>query len=212
MSGLSFRKASLADIDFVARAIAEAERSGTPRALYERVFDLSAAQFEAILKAMLNEELPGSELGCDQFWLATDGSAVAGGLAAWIEGAPASGFVRANSWAHALGAERWAAAAPRLRRLREVDLPREAGALQIEAVYVAPEYRGRKIVAALIEAAWAALPANKAQILSMIENEASARAFRGAGFDVVKRSQTVNEELLAILPGSGRLLWERARP
>src|SRR6202044_899032 len=39
MSALSFRAASVADVEIAKAAIVQAERSGTPRSLYERVFE-----------------------------------------------------------------------------------------------------------------------------------------------------------------------------
>src|SRR5580700_2046941 len=46
MRELSYRRATLEDIALVAAAVLEAERSGTPLSLYERVFDLGQGEVE----------------------------------------------------------------------------------------------------------------------------------------------------------------------
>ncbi len=217
MSGLVFRRATLADLDFVATAIIEAERSGTGHTVYERVFDLPPDALRALVESLLREEIPGSELCCDNFVLALADGAPVGGIATWIEaqGNPPSSIVRANMLAWALGAERWRAAQSRLQLLAAVDVPRAAGALQVESVYVVPSHRGGGVTRAIIEHAIAECRAaqpevEKAQILSVVENEPSRRAFSRAGFTIARRIQSESPELAALFPGTGRLLWERS--
>jgi predicted GNAT family acetyltransferase len=217
MSEISYRRATAADLEFVTTAILEAERSGTAHTVYERLFDLTGEELETTVKSMLAEEIPGSELCCESFLLAlaADGSP-AGAIATWIEAeeGAASNLVRAGLLQHTLGAERWAAARPRLALLREIDVEREAGALQIEAVYVADAHRGRGVTRDLVEHALAETRAHKpgvrkAQILSIEENESSLKAFTRAGFAITRRTRSSNPALRAIFPGAGRLLWER---
>src|SRR5262249_4538319 len=119
-----------------------------------------------------------------------------------------SHIVRATLLADALG-PRWTTATPRIKLLAEVDIPRAAGALQIESVHVVESHRGRRIAATLIEDALAEEHPALAQILSLIENDASARAFEAAGFHEARRRGSESPELRALLPGSGRVLWER---
>ena len=219
MSELSYRRATASHLDFLAAAILEAERSGTAHTVYERLFDLTADELVSALKSMLGEEIPGSELCCASFLLAlTEPDGVpAGCIATWIEAeeGPASNLVRAGLLLHTLGADRWAAARPRLELLGEIDIPRAAGALQIEAVYVAEAHRGEGLTRDLIERALAETRAakphvRKAQILSVAENESSLRAFSRAGFAVTRRTRSSSPALRALFPGAGRLLWERA--
>jgi GNAT superfamily N-acetyltransferase len=219
MKERTYQRGTLGDVDFLVPAIIAAERSGGPRSLYERVFDLDEAALAGILRAVLSEEVPGSELCCESFWIASEGGERAGCIATWVEGkgAGTSAFVRAALLSHALGAERWKSAAERLRLLSIVELPRAAGAMQIEAVYVAPAHRGSGIAAALIAHAIAAAreeaPApERAQILSVVGNTSSARAFEKAGFQVARRAESDDPRIAALLPGGGRLLWERSLP
>jgi predicted GNAT family acetyltransferase len=210
------RRAGQDDIDFVVTAIIEAERGGSGATVYERVFDLSPTEVRALVREMVEQGLDGSELSCASFWLALDRDAPMAGLAAWIEGSdgPGSAMLRAAAISRALGRKRWQAAAPRLRALRAVDVARQPGTLQIESVYTAPEQRGRGVVRELIERAIADCRATHAhvtrcQILSVVENGASARAFARAGFRERRRVTSSSPEVLALFPGSGRILWGR---
>src|SRR5262249_1505364 len=124
-----------------------------------------------------------------------------------------SSRLRATLLGHVLGAARWSAARPQLELLREIDIAREPGALQIEAVYVPPAHRGKRVAPALIERALdehRARGVRKAQILSVVGNEQSRRAFLHAGFSIVRETRSDRAELAAVFPGSGRILWERA--
>ena len=213
---LSIRRASLADVDFVVTAIREAERSGGQKTTYERLFELEPAALDELLRRLLAEELPGSELSCDSFLLALDGAVPVGGCAAWVEGreAPSSRLVRTNLLAFTFGEERWRQARPRLAILAPIDLGREPNTLQIESLYVARSHRGRGVARALIDfaidACRAAAPqVGKAQIQSVIENRRSAATFAGAGFAVTREVRSEDPALGAIFPGSGRRLWER---
>lgn len=201
------------DIPFVARAIVDAERSGQASSVYARLFDLGPEEEVALIERILGEGLTGCELSCEQVTLAlVDGEPV-GSIGAWVEadGAPPSHLVRANLLAWALGAERWQRARPRLRLLSQIDIERAPGALQIESVYVAPSHRGHGIAAATIASALAEHAGRgKAQILSLVENTASARAFTRAGFAVARTTSSTDAALLSFFPGSGRVLWEKA--
>ena len=217
MSALSYRRAPIDDIAVVTAAILEAERSGTARCSYERVFDLDQGELEALIDAMLREDVPGSELSCESFLLAIAGGEPVGAIATWIEGegGQSSSFVRASLLGYTLGAERWAEAMPRLALLGAIDIPRMEGAAQIESVYVAPAHRGRRVAALLIEHALDAYRASHpgvklAQILSVLGNEQSLRAFTHAGFSIARETRSDRPELLALFPAAGRILWERA--
>jgi GNAT superfamily N-acetyltransferase len=216
MGELSHVRGTIADLDFVTTAIVAAERSGTSYTLYERLFELTPDELVDTLRSMLREDIPGSELCCESFVLALVDGIPVGCIAAWIEAedGPASHIVRANLISHTLGQERWMAARHRLELVAEIDLPREPGALQIEAVYVTEAHRGKGIPGQLIQRALAETRAQKphvrkAQILSVPGNERSFRAFSRAGFAVAQRTHSDAPAVAALLPGAGRILWEK---
>jgi GNAT superfamily N-acetyltransferase len=212
---ISFRRGSLDDREFLVAAIIEAERSGTSSSMYERVFDLTRDELEDGLRSVLAEDLPGCELCAGSFLLAVVGDQPVGCIATWIEGETgvASSIVKATVWPRVLGIKRWIDAAPKLRLIAEVDIAREPGALQVESVFVVPSFRGRRITTALIESAIREVRTHSpkctlAQILTVPENTASARAFTSAGFARTRETRSTSADLLACFPGSGRVLWE----
>lgn len=216
MKELSHRRGGIADLDFVAKAIIEAERSWTDRTIYERIFGIRADELPDMLKSLLTEEIPGSELCCDSFMLAVDGDAPVGCIATWIEadGTLPSNLVRTNLITYAIGAERWKQAQPRLAMLHEIDIKREPGTLQIEAVYTAPSHRGRGITRFIIEHAIDSCRGEhpnvaKAQILAVAGNDASAKAFSKSGFVISQQTHSDNPEIKELFPGTGRVLWEK---
>jgi GNAT superfamily N-acetyltransferase len=213
----TYRRGTLDDIDFLVAALIGAERSGGAQSLYERLFDFGEPELAALLKGLFLEDVPGSELCCESFWLAIEAGRPAGCVATWVEAGdgPPSHFVRASLLSHALGVERWKLAAERLRALAPIDIARTAGTLQIEGVYVSPAHRGQGVVGDLLEHALRAAPlenasVRRAQILSVVGNESSSRAFEKAGFVVAQRSESDDPRVSALFPGRGRLLWERA--
>jgi hypothetical protein len=212
---LSFRRATLQDIEFLTEAILEAERSGTPRAMYESVFGLSEAEVRAMIGAILALDVPGSEFCCGNFLLALDHRTPVGALATWVEGeAGSSNLVRATLLAEQLGADRWTRAQTALRLVAEIEIVRDAGALQIESIFVPAAQRGRRITAAMIAHARAEYhrthaTVRRAQVLTTLENVASGNALQHAGFNVKRRTLSTNGEIRRWFPGSGRLLWER---
>lgn len=210
LAAISFRPASADDLEFVIDCIVAAERSGQPRSLYERLFDLDETGLRALLREVCAEDLGGSELSVSSFLLATEEGRAIAGIARWVEAGdgPPSHLVRGTLLSHALG-PRWAAAVPRLRLVGQVDIPRAEGALQIESVHIAPSHRGRRVAAALIERALDEAGSALSQILSLIDNTASARAFTAAGYREARRAESASPEVKMLLGSSGRILWQR---
>ena len=213
--GISFRRGTVEDVEFITGAIIEAERSGTPRSMYEAVFNLSEAELRALLAAIVGQDIPGCELCCSSFVLALDGTTPVGALATWVEGEEGpSNLVRATLLVEQLGAPRWTQAQAALRLLGEVEIARDEGTLQIESIFVAAAQRGRRITGGMIDYALTDCrrthpTVGQAQVLTVLENVASSTALRHAGFAIKKRTASDNRELGRWFPGSGRLLWER---
>jgi GNAT superfamily N-acetyltransferase len=216
MPGLSYRSAGIDDLDFVATAIVQAERQFTDRTIYERVFGLSTEELAGVVKEMLAEDIPGSELCCSSFLLAVVGETPVGGLATWIEarGNLPSNLIRTNLLSHVLGGERWRQAQHRLALLSEIDIKRDPGTMQMEDTYVLPSYRGRGIWNAMVEHVMARCRVDhpeveKVQTISVVENKVSNDNLLKSGFVVVKQTHSDNPEIKSLFPGTGRFLWER---
>jgi hypothetical protein len=214
MNVRTYRRATRADLEFITTTIIEADKSGTPATLYERVFDLAPADLTRLLRQVLQEDIAGSELYCESFWLAIEAGQPVAGLATWVEGADGlpSNLIRANLLSSALGMSRWKLAEPRLRALSSIEIRRTPGALQLESVYVVPSRRGKGLVGELIAHALAHVEPGilLAQVLVAVGNLRSERAFSKAGFEVSARTIASEAALKELFPGEGRLLLERA--
>lgn len=77
----AYRRATAADADFLVPALVAAERSGGDRSMYERVFGLDGDGLAALFAGLLAEDVPGSELCCESFWVALEGGERAGCIA-----------------------------------------------------------------------------------------------------------------------------------
>jgi len=217
---MTIRAATAADLETIVDAIVDAERSGTDQSVYERLFDLSAAEFRDLLRRVLelgdDDDPGGHELSWRSFVVLEEEGVVLGACAAWVEAADGlpSALVKAQLLAHALGAERFRAAAPRLRALATLDLPRTASRIEIESIHVPAATRRRGLGRRLVEGAIAAVArahpdADTVEILSAEGNLSSTRLFESLGFRVAGRREATTPELRALFPGTARLLWER---
>ena len=202
------------DLPFIVDAIIYSERSGQSYCFYERAFRLAESELRGLLEDILNENIPSSELCIENFRvLRIDGEPTAA-LSCWIEGpgSQSSGFVKAMMFRHFLPVEKWQRAQPAIERIDEIAIPRTTGVPQIESVYVDPASRGKGILRKLIDFAcdeYMAIGHRSIEMISVIENLASAKAFLKCGFSEKARTQTNCDDIKEIFPGTGKIRWVR---
>ena len=209
------RQASAADIPFLVEGIIAAEKSGTERLSYCTIFGLSELELRSILVDVLSEDIVGQELCVSGFKVAEVAGMRAGAVCSWVEaraGRP-SGVLKANLLIHFFGRARMAAAASKMQTVEALNFHRKPGALQLESVYVAAEFRGRGVVAGLIAAASEEArslkpPIDRAQIILMKSNELALNAYLRAGFEVVEERCSDDPRILELLPASSKVLME----
>lgn len=213
---ITIRPATAADKDFLITAIIEAEKSGSDVISYCRIFGITEEALREMLGNILDEEMPGQELCIDSFLIAEEDGQPAATLAAWVEGAEgmSSSMVKSNLLVYYVGADAMLDAIPKVKLVANTNIERENGALQIESVYTAPQYRGRGLAQLLIEEQvkrWKAqgLTFDKAQVMLMGNNPSAQRAYSKLGFEVAKTKTQDDPEILYLLPGNTKLLMER---
>lgn len=211
---VSCRPATPSDIPFLVDAIVAAEKGGTDKLSYSTIFGLPEPDVRAMLAEALDEDVTGQELCVSGFKIAdVDGEPV-GAVCAWVEGEGhrSSTLLKASLLAHFIGRERLAQAAPTLRIVGELGLPREPGALQLESIYVVAHQRGRGITGVLIDAhVREAHPAcRSAQIIVASHNAQALTAYRKAGFEVAREVHGTHPELSRLLPSDRKVLLQRA--
>jgi GNAT superfamily N-acetyltransferase len=208
------RRAVASDADFLVEAICEAEKAGTDRLSYCRIFDLSETDFRQRLKRMLLEDLAGQELCLSGFAVAEIDGEPLGACCAWVEAATGSPstILKADLLLFGIDADSIRSARERFGLLSQVSIQREPGAVQIESVYVRSRARGRGTAGRLIERQLRDLrpsAAGKAQVILTTTNDAARRAYSKIGFLAVAERRSSDLRLLDLVPSAGRLLMER---
>ena len=214
--GLVLRGAKEADREFLIEAIIEAEKSGSEAISYCEIFSLSEVELHTLLDAVLQEDFAGQELCTSGFLIAEIDGEYAGAACAWLEGEAGlpSTLIKANLLQHFLDKERLRLARPFLVRLEALAIAREAGAAELESIYVRPAYRGQGITGCLLEEHLSLLrrrmPAlAKAQIILVKGNDRACRAYEKLGFGVALERHTDDPLLHSIVPGGTKILMEK---
>ena len=212
---IEFRRAIETDIDFIVQAIIEAEKSGTGKLSYATMFQLSEPKVEEILKNCVMEDIPGQELCLSGFMLALIDGVRSGAVCSWIEGADdiPSAILKANILYHFLGAEVLERAAENSKLLEQITIPRETGALQIEAVYVSDKFRGLGIANQLIlkqieETIGNGHNVTKIQIQLAATNQAALHSYERLGFKTTVSRKCSDARILKLLPSDTKIMME----
>jgi ribosomal protein S18 acetylase RimI-like enzyme len=210
------RPATEADAPTLARLIELADRSGGTRLSYQGLFELTDTEAQSLLQELAATDLEGQELTYPNFLLIEQQGQIAGGLAAWVEGADGlpSTLIKGQLLAHVLGAQRVLAAKDRIALLSEIELKRTEGALQLDSIAIFPDHQGQGLLRPLVEAAILRFKDNnaelrRAEIHLLIENERARKAYERLGFRKERESKSTKPELTSVVSGTGFLLLAR---
>jgi GNAT superfamily N-acetyltransferase len=205
------RKAKESDRPFIANAIIEAEKSGTQTLFYTKVFQLYEVAVIALINDVFEEEIEGQEWCLSQFYVLEIDGQLAACLSSWIEGESGvgSGMIKAQILSYVLG-DKWERANAPLALAASIQIPRIQGALQLECIFTAVEFRGKglmgKLIQQVIEIEKNNHPALKTIEIQLMGNNANALAsYTKCGF--LKRSENTTADLgiLNLLPGDTRV-------
>lgn len=210
------RQAEISDIDFILEAILEADRSETDRISYCTIFNLSRADFSNILRDILIEDIQGSELCLTNFLVATIEGKTAGACCSWIEavdGYPSYliKYSLLSQYLSEANIEYSKRIGPFIKGLH---IDREKQTLQIESVYVNPNYRGLGISGLIIDEHFKQKKLHypdleKAQLIVTDENSSAISAYKKIGFTITQKFKIENEMVLKFLPSNSLVLMEK---
>jgi len=214
---LNMRPAQPEDMSFIVDCIRSAESAGTGRVSYAEIFGLTPQELDHLLTQLADDDTGQHEHSLNAFYiLEREGKPVAG-ASAWIEGQEGlpSGTLKSQVISFALGFDRWRQATEQLKQVASINIARQTGALQLDGFYTVPEERGKghvqMLIHQIVDLKLRQHPElNKAQILLMNENPAAQKAYRKAGFEVVRETRTDDTAVIRMLNGSGRVLMEKA--
>ena len=212
MKELSIRKANPSDIAFLSKVIFWADQSGTNKSSYCTLFNMNEFEFCSLCTQLFDLELEHCEFDINSFCVAEiDGESI-GACAAWVEG-----FDNIPSWQIKFTGFKYALLPETLQYFLSIQnqisgiLPvRSTGAIQIEAVYINPNYRGRGILKDMIEFQINCHSTSDiVEIITYDNNTAAIQAYTKLGFRLSKTTSGPLNAITDQYPSYGMKLLEK---
>ena len=213
---LGFRNAHQGDNSFLSSGIYLAEYGHSGPAPWCALFNLSAAEFKAILLEILENEIEGQEWCTAQFHIATINETPVAAVSAWIEGVndTSSSLLMSTLMYHFIPEDKRKIAEETLQILSFLRVLRSPGYLQLESIFTLPEYRGKGIITQLIhhileeqKRKHPELPGVEIQLSS--DNKAAIHTYQKCGFEITEMRMAYEESILEIYPGMGKIKMQK---
>jgi ribosomal protein S18 acetylase RimI-like enzyme len=213
---VTIEKATLEDKNFLVKAILEADKSFTNTSSYSQLLEMSENELVSVFHELFEEELEGCEFGHESFAIARIDGENAGTCASWIEGA--SGL---PSWQLRTTALFCSVPSKNMNRLKQntetfssINLPRTPGSLQIESVYIEPQFRGKGVFLELLNfhinfTLKQGFDFNIVELLTYNSNVIAEAAYRKVGFEKVQSSHSEHPQIKNFYPSDGMTLWQK---
>ncbi len=210
-----YRPAGADDVNFIAEAITESDKSGTDILSYARLFGLSDVDAQVLIKKAVRENIPGQELCLSGFLIAMIGNEPSGAVCSWLEaedGIPSS-VLKANILYYFLGKNFTEKSKGKSVIVDSLAIQREAGCLQIESVYVRNKFRGMGVSNNLIleqikQNIFSGKVFSKVQIQLMETNTAALKSYDKLGFKTRLRKTSEHPEVLNYFPSRTKIMME----
>lgn len=215
MSEINIRKATIKDVEFLTEVIVEAEKGGTDKFGFASMLNLSEQDARFFIKKMLEEEIEGCEFSISSFLIASVEKKKIAAAGGWIEGMNedniSSSTIKANLFSHILPIDNIRYMHQYISVLKELHHERKHQTLQIEYVYVNPEYRGQhlseKIISRHIEYAKSIYPGLNEVYVQLFNTNINAKAaYEYLGFLLNKVSNNIAyNDITKKFPGNIKL-------
>lgn len=213
---LIIRKATLADVNFIATTIIEAEKSSTDKNGTANYFELSEEEYKDYLIQMLEEEIDGCEISLSSFLIAEYDSENIAAFGGWVEddledGTP-SGLIKSNLITFTFPKDKVIKSSSKSSHIQDIQIKRKDGTYQLEYSYTKPEFRGLDIVGRLIdEHTKIALSYGIKTIqVHVFDNNTNAKlAYQKRGFTTVQKFQSNDKMVFDYYPSNVLLLMEK---
>lgn len=213
----TYRKATLADIDFIVEVIINAEKSMTNNLGLGSFFGLTEEEVISYLKEILSEEIDGCEFSISSFFVACYDNKAVAALGGWLEGHDdemPSALLKSNLIGTHFPIQSIIAAKDKLDIIKDIQIEREFGAYQLEYSYVDEHHRGKRLTNELmrihLEHAKTLNPeVKKAQLHVFENNKIIIGVHEKSGFAISKRFESNNPEITNYLPHNVKLLMEK---
>jgi hypothetical protein len=212
-----FRPANLNDVPFLAEVIMHAERGMSDNLSYCTLFELTEIEAKQYITDMLNEEIDGCELSVSSFIVVEFENKAVAALGGWIEGfydGMSSQILKANLINYTLGRANIEKLQNKLYFLKELQMNRTIGTMQIEYLYVGPEHIGKKIEVELLQRLEQKLINDKPDL-----KDAEAQLFKNSiwsikllmkfGYTIVSTIKSSYPEVKNFLPYDEKILMKK---
>lgn len=216
MENILIRGATIKDIPFLVQAIIEAEKSGTDKLSYSTIFGLSEPDVHRILTKVLLEEVDNCELSVSSFMIVEAKGKIISCLSSWIEsrdGTPSS-VIKGNLLNYTL--PHWCIenAIKVNDIIRDLNIEYIPNTIVIGVGYVNPDNRGSGLgpllITKQIETLSKATPDISDAYVAIFEsNIPSIRSVEKLGFEIIKKVESSNDEILKYLPFNKKVLMRK---
>ena len=173
------------------------------------------AEMRTNIKTMLEEEIDGCELSVSSFLVADYQGKVVSAFAGWVEGQNEdelpSAILKSNLVGYCLPVENVLKSQSKLEIVKPLQIEREEGSYQLEYSFTNPDYQGKGIMGAIIDAhiqQAVSLGTKKMQVHVFENNPAAIRTYEKKGFKVVCRYESAHPLTLEYFPFNVELLME----
>ncbi|MHB1688640.1 MAG: hypothetical protein ACYCVH_14900 [Ignavibacteriaceae bacterium] len=214
LESLSIRQATLDDIDFVIEAIIESEKSSSNMISTCNIFAISEEEFRDILKDVLRQDIENYDYYLSGFLIGEFNGQYTGASGSWLEGAGglSSGIIKSTVIFSYLKKEILPVIKNNFQIIKDLSISREAGALQIEYVYVREKFRGSGIFSQIVEnnikRNLKKYSFDKIQSVLFKANHRSYSAFSKFGYKVAYEKKSDNLEILNFFSSGSIILME----
>ncbi len=213
-SNLIIRKATLEDIDFISEVLIEADKSSSQLISTCKIFALAKENYKIILNDILSHDVEYYDYYLSGFLITELNGEYVGASGSWLEGGGGtpSGIIKTTMLLSYLDKANISIIKNNIQIIKDLNLTREIGALQIENVYIREKYRGQgyfsKIISENIK--WNLTKYNFSKVQSILfkENFNSYFSFLKFGYKVVEEKKVDNPKILDFYPFNSKLLME----
>ena len=213
MNGYKIRPAKIDDINFIVEAIIAAEKGGSNKLSYTSIFGLSENDTAKNLKKMLEEEIDGCELSISSYLVVESENELAAAMGAWIEGSEdgvSSSTIKGNLLSYTLPIEAFLKAKEIRHIVSELSIDYIPDTLCLGIIYVKENFRGKNLVAALLEEQIRKALHNRKKIYVYIQvfgnNIPAIKAYKKLGFVESELVISENSEVTNYLPSQKKIL------
>lgn len=218
MSEYLFRQAQDSDIPFLVETVISAEKSGTSIIGLSKIFCIEELELRKYLTQMFEEGIDGCEFSLSSFIVAEFRGLPIAAFGGWIEGENEdnmpSSVLKSNLLGYFLPKKNIAHLYDIMNVLKDIQIEREINTHQLEYGFVTTEHKGKGIIGKIIEKhlekVYNQHEHGIKSYVQVFENNISAiRAYQKAGYRIVKRVESKNNQILAYLPYHTKLLMEK---